>query len=97
MKKLNFNLKPLAIAVGATALTLASGAVMAQEAGNIDLTQRCPHLHRQYVLSPGKPCLRPGDWSALCRQARLLMPSFSPLMVVCGLNIPPTSRTVVPS
>ncbi|QHS35867.1 hypothetical protein GWQ43_07240 [Alcaligenes faecalis] len=38
MKKLNFNLKPLAIAFGATALTLASGAVMAQEAGNIDLT-----------------------------------------------------------
>ncbi|PWF22930.1 MULTISPECIES: hypothetical protein [Alcaligenaceae] len=36
MKKLKFNLKPVAAAVGATALTLASGAVMAQEA--IDLT-----------------------------------------------------------
>ncbi|CAM3898010.1 hypothetical protein EV679_2540 [Kerstersia gyiorum] len=38
MKKLKFNLKPVAAAVGATALTLASGAVMAQEAGSIDLT-----------------------------------------------------------
>lgn len=38
MKKLNFNLKPVVTAVVATALTLASGAVMAQEAGNIDLT-----------------------------------------------------------
>lgn len=36
MKKLKFNLKPVAAAVGATALTLASGAVMAQ--GAIDLT-----------------------------------------------------------
>lgn len=36
MKKLKFNLKPVAAAVGATALTLASGAAMAQEA--IDLT-----------------------------------------------------------
>lgn len=38
MKKLKLNLKPLAVAVGATALTLVSGAVMAQEAGSIDLT-----------------------------------------------------------
>lgn len=38
MKKLKLNLKPLAGAVGATALTLVSGAVMAQEAGSIDLT-----------------------------------------------------------
>lgn len=38
MKKLNFNLKPLVAAVGATALMLASGTVMAQEVSSIDLT-----------------------------------------------------------
>ena len=37
MKKLKFSLKPMAVVVGATALTLASSAVMAQESG-IDLT-----------------------------------------------------------
>ncbi len=36
MKKLKLNLKPVAAAVGAIALTLTSGSVMAQEA--IDLT-----------------------------------------------------------
>ena len=38
MKKLKFNFKPVAAALGASVLMLASGAVMAQEAGSIDFT-----------------------------------------------------------
>lgn len=38
MKKLKFSLKPVATAVGAMALSLTSGAVMAQEVSNVDLS-----------------------------------------------------------